>query len=180
MTRSRLVNAIVFLALIGIAVLSRMVEAAPNFAGVAAVALFAGFFFSTRLAVAVPLAAMLISDSIIGFYDPRQMAVVYAMLLLPVMLRTFVAPAGRPAPWRILGAAALCSVAFFLATNLAVWAFGTMYTHDFAGFLLCYTKALPFFRFTIASDLAYSGVLFGTYALITRAAMARRTALATC
>ena len=101
-------------------------------------------------------------------------------MMLPVMLRTFVAPAGRPAPWRILGAAALCSVAFFLATNLAVWAFGTMYIHDFSGFLLCYTKALPFFRFTIASDLAYSGVLFGTYALITRAAMARCSALATC
>lgn len=179
MTRSPLISTFVFLALIGIGVVSRMVEAAPNFAGVAAVALFAGFFFSTRLAVTVPLAAMLISDSIIGFYDPRQMAVVYAMLILPVMLRTFVAPAGRPTPWRILGAAALCSAAFFLATNLAVWAFGTIYTHDFAGFLLCYTKALPFFRFTIASDLAYSGVLFAAYALITRAAIARRAVPAT-
>ncbi len=178
MTRSRTLNAIVFLALIGIAVISRLVDAAPNFAGVAAVALFAGFFFCTRLAVAAPLAAMLISDSIIGFYDPRQMAVVYAMLVLPVMLRGFVAPAGRPTPWRIFGAALLCSAAFFLATNLAVWAFGTIYTHDLAGFLLCYAKALPFLRFTVASDLAFSGVLFGAHALATRAA-ARRVVAAT-
>lgn len=168
MSRSTLTNALVFLALIGIAAASRMVDAAPNFAGVAAVALFAGFFFATRLAVAVPLAAMLISDSIIGFYDPRQMAVVYAMLALPVMLRSFVAPAGRPTPWRIVGAALLCSVAFFFATNLAVWAFGTMYAHDLSGLLLCFTKALPFLRYTVASDLAFSGVLFGAYALATR------------
>ena len=178
MTRSHLTNALVFLALVAIAVASRMVDAAPNFAGVAAVALFAGFFFATRLAVAVPLAAMLISDSVIGFYDPRQMAVVYAMLSLPVMLRGFVAPAGRPSAWRVFGSALLCSGAFFLVTNLAVWTFGSMYTHDFAGFLLCYTNAIAFLRYTVASDLAFSIVLFGVYALATRGA-ARRAVLAT-
>jgi hypothetical protein len=173
MTRSPLFNALVFVGLIVLAVVSRMVEAAPNFAGVAAVALFAGFFFASRWAIGVPVAAMLISDCVHGFYDPRQMVVVYAMLALPVMLRTFVAPGGRPMAWRVLGGAACCSAAFFMLTNLAVWAFGTMYTHDLAGFLLCYAKAFPFFRFTIASDLIYSGVLFGAYALVTRAATRR-------
>ncbi len=173
MTRVPMFNAFVCAMLVVLAVVSRMVEAAPNFAGVAAVALFAGFFFSSRLAVGIPVAAMLISDCVHGFYDPRQMAVVYAMLALPVMLRAFVAPQGRPVAWRVLGGAACCSAAFFMLTNLAVWAFGTMYTHDFAGFLRCYTMGLPFFRFTIASDLIYSGVLFGAYALVTRAAARR-------
>jgi hypothetical protein len=171
MTRSRMIQAVVFVSLVSLAVVSRMVEAAPNFAAVAAVALFAGFFFSSRLvAVGVPVAAMLISDCVHGFYDPRQMLVVYAMLGLPVMLRTFVAPAGRPVAWRVLGAAAYCSLAFFLVTNLAVWAFGTMYTHDLAGFLRCYAMAVPFLRFTIAGDLLYTGAIFGSYVLLTRMA----------
>ena len=163
-----------FIALVALAAASRFVEAAPNFAAVAAVALFAGVFFSNRLlAIGVPVAAMLISDTMHGFYDIRQMLVVYACLTMPVLFRSVVAPAGRPVMWRALGCAAVCSVAFFAFTNLAVWAFGTAYSHDLAGFALCYAKAFPFFRFTLAGDLAYSGAIFGAYLLITSAAPRR-------
>lgn len=171
-------NAIVFAALVALAVASRFVEAAPNFAAVAAVALFAGVFFSSRLlAIGVPVLAMLISDFGHGFYDGRQMAVVYGCLVMPVLFRSFIAPAGRPVMWRALGSAAACSFVFFAFTNLAVWFFGTAYTHDLNGFALCYAKAIPFFRFTLAGDLAYSGVIFGAYLLMTRAA-AQRVAVA--
>ena len=179
MTRSHSTNALVFIALVVLAAASRFVEAAPNFAAVAAVALFAGVFFSNRLlAMAVPVVAMLISDLGHGFYDARQMVVVYACLALPVLFRSFIAPVGRPAMLRAIGAAAVCSVAFFAFTNLAVWAFGSAYTHDLNGFALCYAKALPFFRFTIAGDLAYTGAIFGAYLLMTRAA-AHRAVVAT-
>jgi hypothetical protein len=172
MNRTPLVGILVFAALVALAAASRFIDAAPNFTAVAAAALFAGFFFSSRrVAVAVPVGAMLISDCIRGFYDPRQMLVVYAMLALPVLFRSFVrgGSGSRPALWRAMGATVLCSAAFFMWTNLAVWAFGSMYTHDLAGFARCYTLAVPFFRFTLAGDLAYTGVIFGAYLLATRA-----------
>ena len=179
MIRSPWTNSLVFIALVVLAAASRFVEAAPNFAAVAAVALFAGVFFSNRLlAIGVPVLAMLISDVSHGFYDGRQMAVVYACLAMPVLFSSIIAPLGRPLMWRALGAAAVCSIAFFAFTNLAVWAFGTAYSHDLNGFALCYAKALPFLRFTLASDLAYSGVIFGAYLLMTRGADRRAPAVA--
>ena len=55
------------------------------------------------------------------------MAVVYACLLIPVLFRSHIALAGRPLFWRSLGAAAICSLAFFVFTNFAVW---DSYVHE--------------------------------------------------
>jgi len=56
----------------------------PNFAPVAAMALFAGYFFrSRRVALLVPVAVMGISDLFIGSYDWQMMALVYGALMLP-------------------------------------------------------------------------------------------------
>src|SRR5690606_21435699 len=74
-------------------------ELIPNFAPVAAIALFAGFAIRNRmLAAAAPLGVMLLSDAIIGGYHLAVMATVYASLALPVLaghwLRSF--RAGTP------------------------------------------------------------------------------------
>ena len=58
------------------------------------------------------------------------------------------------------------SVIFFLLTNTAVWAFGTMYVHDLSGLFTSYYYALPFFRNELLGDLFYSGVLIGGYEMI--------------
>jgi len=63
----------------------------PNFAPVAGLALFAGFFFRDRwMAVAAPLGVMLATDLVLGGYQPLLMASVYGMLALPVCLRGWV------------------------------------------------------------------------------------------
>lgn len=166
----------VFVGLIVLAAGSRLIGAEANFAAVAAAALFAGFYFQNRLAaIGVPIAAMLVSDAVIGFYDVRLMAVVYAMLCLPILCRGFVA---RPTVVNVLGCSLFCSVAFFLFTNLAVWAFGTMYAKSPAGLLECYAAAVPFFRNTMMSDLVYSVALFGGHALLARQAAAFKPAIA--
>lgn len=171
MNRPLWINALVFSGLVALGAGSRLVGAEPNFAAVAAVALFAGFFFSGRLvAAAVPLCAMLFSDALIGWHEPRVMAVVYASLLIPVLFRSHIASAGRPVLWRSLGAAAICSLAFFLLTNFAVWAFGPLYTSDASGLTRCFAAAVPFLRGTLASDLVFSALLFGGYLLLTRPA----------
>ena len=51
-------------------------------------------------------------------------------------------------------------VSFFLLSNFAVWAFGTMYPHNWSGLIQCYTMAIPFFRNTFASDLILTPLAF--------------------
>jgi len=163
----------------GVMVRLALHEEIPNFAPVAGLALFAGYFFRDRLLGAmVPVGIMFISNLVIGGYDLVTMVAVYGCLIAPALvgpwMRTWLplekpglAPAATSAV-TILGGAALSSLLFFVVTNLAVWAVGhgedvPMYTADLAGLLRCYQMALPFFRYTLAGDLCFAGLLFGTY-----------------
>jgi hypothetical protein len=148
----------------------------PNFAPIAAIALFSGYFFrSAGLAVATPLLAMLASDAVIGGYQWQMMIVVYGMLALPVAFRLPLRKWLRieRGPWssslRALGGLLACSllssVLFFLATNLACWYWTDMYEPTSAGLLRCYANAVPFFRHTLAGDAIFASSLFGSYAL---------------
>jgi hypothetical protein len=73
-------------------------------------------------------------------------------------------------------ASLISSLAFFLITNFAVWAFFSWYPHTFAGLVSCFTLALPFFRNTLLGDLVYSGIFFGAYELMLFLAAKRVTA----
>lgn len=149
----------------------------PNFAPIAALALFAGYLFADRrLAIWVPLGAMVASDWVIGGYDWRLMAVVYMSLAAPVLwgpsLRRRL-PLDRGAgAWGSASTLVACSLAgsllFFATTNFAVWAIGDMYEHSAAGLLHCFVRALPFFRYTLAGDLVFSVSLFGGLAVVQR------------
>jgi hypothetical protein len=147
------------MSLVGLDVIARLAPHAPNFTPVAASALFAGAVLRSRsLAVAVPLAAMLASDFILGGYDWRVMGVVYAALALPALLGRW----GRARGVIVLVPLALSSSLFFFATtNFAVWVFSGMYTHDFAGLIHCYVAALPFLQNTIIGDMFWTILLFG-------------------
>jgi len=159
--------AIVFFAA---AVLGRFLPHAPNFVPIAALALWSGFYLPKRIGFALPVAAMFISDAVIGFYDPRLMAVVYGSFVLTVAIGWFVRRE------RSVTAVALGSVAgsvlFFLATNFAVWALSNWYPHTANGLLGVYLAGIPFFRSTLFSDLAFNALFFGAYALAL--ALARR------
>jgi hypothetical protein len=81
--------------------------------------------------------------------------------LLGLLLRN------RVKPLNVLGAGLGTGLGFFLVSNFAVWAFGNIgYPQTFAGLMLCYTKAIPFFRNGIISDVLFSAVFFGIGALV--------------
>ena len=158
-------QAAVFCALVGVAIASRLVQELipaipPNFAAVAAAGMFAGYYFRSRLVAAlVPLVAMTISDRLIGGYEGEVMAVVYAALTLPVLMRGMFARSQGPA--RVMSAALVSSTVFYAMTNLAVW--HCYYEPTAAEFVRCYTVALPFAVYTIAGDMLYSLGLFGLH-----------------
>lgn len=157
---------IVSAALVGVVVAGRLLPHPPNFTPTAGVALFAGFLLArSSLALGVTWGALLISDALIGFYNPLVMISVYACLGLPVLLRRFVV---CPTWWRVAGCAVASSVVFFVVTNFAVWAAGPGYGWTLDGLARCYAAALPFFRYTLAGDLLWSLALFGTWALAAR------------
>lgn len=132
----------------------------PNFAPIAALALFGGVYFSKKYALIIPIAAMLIADIFIGFYNPYIMASVYGSFILIGLIGLWLKN-HKTLP-NVVGASLSGSIIFFLITNFAVWAVPkSFYPHTLQGLLNCYVMALPFFRNTIAGDLFYVGSFFG-------------------
>ncbi len=153
------------LAMVAAAVASRLIPHPWNLTSVAAVALFSGAYLEDRrLAFGVPLAALLLSDLVLGFY--KGMAVVYLSFALIVCIGLWLSN-HRRAP-AMIGATLAGSVLFFALSNLGVWAFGGMYPLNGAGLSACFTAALPFFRGTLEGDGLYSLILFGGFALLER------------
>jgi len=159
---------VILAVLIALGVAGRLLPHPPNFTPMAAIALFAGFIFMKKyMAVVAVVAVMLLTDYFaFGYLSPdwfasKSMMVVYLALLFPIVFRGFLQK--KLGVLRIAGAALASSTVFFVATNFAVWVFSPMYEKTWAGLVLCYTMAIPFFQNTIAGDMMWSGIVFGSY-----------------
>src|SRR6266542_1156128 len=153
MSKSRL---LVVVLIILAAAASRLIPHPPNLASITAVALFGGAYLTDkRLALIVPLAALLLSDLVLGFYS--HIEIVYGSFLLVVCLG-FLLQRKRSA-LRIAGAALASSLVFFVVTNFGVWAFGSLYPKTAAGLLTCYIAAITFFQNTLAGRALHGGAI---------------------
>ncbi len=144
-----------------------------NFAPIGAMALFSGAVLSGGWVFIVPLAALTLSDAVLGFY-PGWMWV-YGSFILIVLIG--MALRARRTALRIAGAAFGSSVLFFVVTNFGEW-LGPLYPHTLAGLRADFIAAIPFFRNTVLSDLVYSLAFFGIYEGAVRMARQRNARLA--
>lgn len=145
------------------AAILRLIPHFPNVTPVAAMALFGGAYFSSKKAAfAVPLAAMIISDAIIGFHS--AMWAVYLGFVLMVLIGFKLREHKKIK--NIFLAAITASIIFFVITNFAVWVSGLMYPVNTAGLIECYAAAIPFFRNSVLGDLFYTGVFFGLFEFV--------------
>ena len=143
----------------------RLLPHPSNFEPIGALALFAGAHFGRKSwAFIIPLAALLLSDAVIGFHS--QMPVIYGAFALIVCMGFTLRHRRTIVP--VMGMAFAASVLFFVVSNLGVWALDSMYPKTFAGLVTCYVAAIPFFGNTLASSLFYTAVLFGSFALAER------------
>jgi hypothetical protein len=165
------------------AVLMRLVPHIPNFAPLAAGALFAAAYLPKKYVLIVPLVAAIISDYMLLYISPFSTpalnfshvqplsalfngTTVYVwgsfMIcgLLGLLLRK------KQSVLRVGGVSLLSSVQFFLITNFGVWAAGA-YSRGIGGLGESYIAALPFLRWTVLGDLFYAACFFGIYALVT-------------
>jgi hypothetical protein len=134
-----------------------------GFTPVAAALLYFGARGSRRQ-LWIPFGLMITSDVLLnkfvyayplGWDQPVVWAWYAAILLLGTQLH-------ENSGWlRVAGAALASSVSFFILSDLAVWAFGTMYPKTWSGLVSCYVAALPFFRRGLAGDILFTAVMFG-------------------
>ncbi|TGM26175.1 hypothetical protein EHQ82_04560 [Leptospira selangorensis] len=144
-------------------VISRILPHPPNFTPILAVSLFSGAYLTDRkLAIVVPILAMLVSDFYLGFHD--LMPVVYGFMVLSVIFGKRIGTSVS----KSFGYTVVGSILFFIITNLAVWVTSGMYSLDLVGLRQCFVMAIPFFQNSILGDLVYSGILFGTMAFLNR------------
>jgi len=154
-----------FAAIVGLviaAALFRLAPHPPNFAPIAAMALFAvAHIADRRLAFLVPLAAMFASDQVLGLHS--GIVLVYVCMAISVVIGMQLK--GRIRVATVAGASVLSSVMFFAITNFGVWLTSGMYPPDLSGLVACYVAAIPFFQNTLAGDVLFAGFLFGGFAL---------------
>ncbi len=153
--------------LIALAICARLLPHPFNLTPVGALGLFAGAYVPPRLALLVPLVALLVGDALTGFYDPVVMAGVYlGMLAGPCvghwLLRT------RRSVARIGGAVTASAVFFFLTSNFAMWFSGPYYPPTLDGLLACYLNGLPYLGYSLLGDGACATLLFGGFELARR------------
>jgi vitamin B12 transporter len=159
----------VLLVLLG--ALSRLLPHPPNFVALGALALYAGARLPSRWAIAVPLAALALSDLALDLGTGR--AAVSPMRLTIYATFSAIVLAGGLAG-KSSGAARLAALSvgasalFFTTSNFAEWLGDPIYPKTPAGLGLCYAAALPFFWNTLAADLLGTAVLFGWDALARR------------
>jgi uncharacterized protein DUF6580 len=155
--RAALITGIVFAA-----AALRIVPHPLNFAPIGALALFGGAYFSSRrVAIAVPLLALIAGDIVTGFH--RLIPYVYASFLVSVAIGFWLQR--EKSASRISAATVAGAIQFFLITNFAVWASSIgNYPKNLSGLAECYIAGLPLFRNTLTGDAFYVALLFGVMA----------------
>ena len=147
-----------------LAVASRIIPHPPNFTPIAALGLFSGAYLRMQKFWLVPIAALLLSDMAIGFYNPLVMAFVYGAFVLCAFLGRALLSERRTV--LMLGGATLSgAILFFVVSNLGDWLSGLNYPLTWQGLLDCYAMAIPFFGNTLFGDLFYVVCLFGIFEL---------------
>jgi len=151
--------------------LTRLLPHPPNFTPIGSMSLFAGARLRGWWAYLVPLCMMAITDPLLhviygipGY--TKASPFIYASFLVNVWIGRRLAVSENPI--RIGAAAFLCSLQFFLVTNLAVWFGSGFYAHTLAGLATCYSEGIPFWGRTLAGDLIFTAVLFGLHAYLSR------------
>lgn len=169
-------------ALIFVAALSRVLPHPPNFSPIEAVALFGGAYFAKRhWALLVPLAAMFLSDMLLGvlrgglyleYFTSAGYLLVYACILLSSLLGFGLR--GKVSAGRVLGYSLVGSMLFFVVTNFGAWLSDPSYPKTAAGLMAAYVAGVPFFQWTVLGTLFYAALLFGGFELLRKRVPALR------
>jgi len=115
---------------------------------------------------------MIASDLVLGLtrYGLEaffSMPLVYLCFALTVVMGHFIRR--NPSLRSIATASLASSLLFYFLTNFGVWARGTLYPPTMEGWVACYVAALPYFRNLLLGNTFFTLILFGGFAVASRA-----------
>jgi len=168
--------------LLVVAILSRVIPHPDwlNFTALTGALLYFGARRSWREMLA-PLAALMATDyflTVYSYHYPFRWEAylttwtwyVAVMVLGSVLLRS------RTSFLRVAGGVILGPSMFFVVSNYAVWAGGTMYPRTLDGLGVCLMAGIPFYRNDLLSTAIVAGLAFGIPVLVRRAQASRAQA----
>lgn len=157
-----------------VAGVTRALPHPPNFAPIAAMALFGGVYLTNRkLAFLLPLVAMMFSDLLLeGLHQIglREYSGLHSTMLFVYGSMIAISGIGmllqnRVKPLNLIGGSLAASVLFFLVTNFGVYATG-MYGTEPTSLMATYVMGIPFFGYTVLGDLFFVTLLFGSFEVL--------------
>ena len=158
--------------LLVVAILTRVVPHHDwlNFTAVGGALLYFGARRSWREMLA-PLAALMVTDYCLTVFSYHYSFVWTAYLTtwswyLAAMVLGRILLKSRTSWLRAGAAIVLGPTSFFLVSNYAVWAGGTMYPRTLSGLAACYAAAVPFYRNDLLSTAIMVGLAFGVPVLV--------------
>jgi len=174
-------NLLILFILILACALYRVWDSRPmGFAPQIAMALFAGSVSKDkRFAFLFPILSLFISDllyqflysqglsTIKGFYSGQWQN--YLLIASITIIGFFI---NKNKIGQIFVGSLAGAVYFFLVSNFMVWIGGGWdinnqpYPRSFSGLMLCFSEALPFFKWSVLSTLLFNGVFFGSFYLL--------------
>ncbi len=144
--------------LVFLGVASRLAVHTPQFTAILAVAMFGGMYLNRRQALVVPVALMMVTDLFLGFHD--TMVFTWGSMLMISAIGLWLRDHKNFGT--VLAGSVVSAILFFVVTNFGAW-LSPLYPHTWAGLRECYIMAVPFFRSTLVSTVAYSLVLYAGY-----------------
>ena len=143
---------------ISFGIFSRLIPHLPNFAPLAAVALFSGVYYNKKHGYLLPLAIYIVSDLILGLHS--AIFFTWSSIILIYFLGSSLKK--RKTPVSTLSYTLAASFLFFFITNFGVWLVG-YYPRNLEGLTTCFMRAIPFFRTSLTSNLFFVVVSFSLY-----------------
>jgi phosphoglycerol transferase MdoB-like AlkP superfamily enzyme len=166
MQKKYMIQMAIALGLVSLAVLGRFVNAewlhVYNLELVTGVSLVAAVFLHRYFALLVPLAAVFLSDAVIG---NSQIALFTWSAFVVIGLSGVLLKRWKGQDGKLLAGTAGMGLGaalwFFAWTNFGVWALGdgAFYPKTWDGLMLSYTYGLPFFRATLVSGVVLAPVM---------------------
>jgi hypothetical protein len=174
-------NLLILLILILACALYRVWDTRPmGFAPQIAMALFAGSVIKDKkFAFLFPILSLFVSDLLYQFLYSQGLSTIkgfysgqisnYILIASITIIGFFI---NKNKVGQIFAGSLAGAVYFFLVSNFTVWVGGGLdinnqpYPRSFSGLLLCYTEALPFFKWSVLSTLIFNGIFFGSFYLL--------------
>lgn len=170
---------ILIIAMILIAISTRLLPHLPNFTAIGAIALFGSAYISKKyLALLIPLAAMWFSDLALNnivyaqynetfiWFQSFQIYT-YTPILIMIIIGAFMYKTVTIS--KIIGGSILFPIIFFLISNFGTWLSPySLFSHDLVGLINTYITGLPFLVNDLLGTFFYSTILFGAYYFITK------------